>query len=173
MQMPLSLHLELWSRAPRKVVSQSPYAALLVSMHGHALYARRDTTEPNPEESKAIRAFLEDQEAFQRDVLDHLGESAERARVNQKLVWALDFLSLALFMRDWIPDDVPSPQGDLTVEPADHGLKVDPWPFRGDRVDVRCYGRFIDGPFETEPAMHEALAAAEWQQLNFALTPRA
>jgi hypothetical protein len=173
MQMPLSLHLELWSRAPRKVVSQSPYAALLVSMHGHALYARRDTTEPNPEESKAIRAFLEDQEAFQRDVLDHLGESAERARVNQKLVWALDFLSLALFMRDWIPDDVPSPDGDLHVAPAPKGLTVDPWPFRPDRVNVRCYGRLIDGPFESEPAMHDALAAARWQQLNYELTPPA
>jgi hypothetical protein len=173
LQMPLPLHLELWSKAPRKVVSQSPYAALLVSMHGHALYARRDTTEPNAEDSRAVRAFLADQEAFQIDVLEHLGESAERAQRNQKLVWALDFLSLALFMRDWIPGDVPSPEGDLHVEPAGDGITVDPWPFRGDRVGVRCYGRMIDGPFDSEQEMQDALAAAEWQQLNYVLTPPA
>ena len=142
-------------------------------MHGHALYARRDTTEPNPEDSKAIRDFLAGQEAFQADVLDHLGESPERARRNQKLVWAIDFLSLALFMRDWIPDDVPAPDGDLHVEPAEGGLTVDPWPFRPDRVHVRCYGRELEGRFETEAAMLDALAAALWQQLNFELTPRA
>ena len=173
LQMPLSLHLELWSKAPRKVVSQSPYAALLVSMHGHALYSRRDTTEPNAEDSSAIRAFLADQETFQRDVLEHIGESAARARRNQKLVWALDFLSLALFMHDWIPDDVPSPEGDLHVEPADGGVTVAPWPFRADRVQVRCYGREIEGSFDSERAMHDALAAARWQQLNFELTPGA
>ena len=174
LRMPLSLHLELWSAAPRKVVSQSPYAALLVSMHGHALYARRDNTEPNPEDSDAIVRFLAEQEAFQQDVLEHLGESAERTRRNQELVWALDFLSLALFMRDWIPDDVPSPDGELRVEPAPHGLTVDPWPFREpDGVHVRCYGREIEGPFKSERAMHAALAAARWQQLNFRLTPPA
>ena len=42
MEMPLPTHLDLWSKAPDKVLTQSPYAALLVSMHGHALYARRD-----------------------------------------------------------------------------------------------------------------------------------
>ena len=173
LEMPLATHLELWSRAPHKVVSQSPYAALLVSMHGHALYARRDTTEPNAEDAQPVRDFLAEQEAFQRDVLEHLGEDAERARRNQKLVWALDFLSLALFMREWIPDDVPSPEGDLRVEPAGHGLTVDPWPFRGDRVQVRCYGRELDGRIDTEAAMHEALAAARWQQLNFELRPPA
>ena len=173
LQMPLSTHLGLWSRAPRKVVAQSPYAALLVSMHGHALYARRDTTEPNAEDSRAVREFLTEQEAFQRDVLEHLGEDAGRARRNQKLVWALDFLSLALFMRDWIPGDVPSPDGDLHVEPAGNGISVAPWPFRAGTVRVRCYGRELKERFQSEAALHEALAAAHWQQLNFALTPPA
>lgn len=173
LQMPLKTHLGLWAAAPHKVVSQSPYAALLVSMHGHALYARRDTTEPDAEDSRMVREFLAGQESFQRDVLEHLGEDGERARRNQKLVWALDFLSLALFMREWIPDDVPSPDGDLHVEPAEHGLTVDPWPFRGETVHVRCYGRRLEGRFDTERALHDALAAARWEQLNYELRPRA
>ena len=172
LQMPLDTHLELWRNAPGKVISQSPYAALLVSMHGHALYARRDTTEPNTDESKAVRRFVEEQEAFQRDLLDQLGEDPERARRNQRLVWALDFLSLALFMREWIPDDVPWAEGrTLHVEPTDQGLSVDPWPFRTDTAPVRCYGRRLTGTYDDEAALHAALDAAPYLQLNYVLTP--
>ena len=42
MEMPLTEHLGLWSAAPRRLLTQSRYAALLVSMHGARLYARRD-----------------------------------------------------------------------------------------------------------------------------------
>lgn len=173
LKMPLSEHLDLWSRAPRKVVSQSPYAALLVSMHGHALYARRDTTEPNADESRAVRDFLAEQEALQRDLLEHLDEDPERARRNQRLVWALDFLSLALFMREWIPDDVPTPDGELHVAPAPRGLTVDPWPFQTPTVGVRCYARKLRGRHETEAALHEALARSPWVTLDFELAPPA
>jgi hypothetical protein len=174
MQMPLATHLELWSAAPDKVISQSPYAALLVSMHGHALYARRDTTEPDTDDSRAVRRFVAEQEAYQKDLLEHLDEDPARARRNQKLVWALDFLSLAMFMRDWIPDDVPHAEGEtLHVEPAEHGLTVDPWPFRSDRVHVRCYGRELTQRYESEAELHAALARAPWIELNYALTPAA
>ena len=40
MEMPLAVHLALWSAAPHKLVTQSRYAAMLVSMHGTALYER-------------------------------------------------------------------------------------------------------------------------------------
>src|SRR3954447_22442390 len=107
MDMPLATHLELWSQAPDKVLTQSPYAALLVSMHGHALYARRDTLEPGSDDSKAVEDFVKQQEAYQRDLLTAMDEDPDRARRNQVLVWALDFLSLAPLM-GWIPDTVPA-----------------------------------------------------------------
>lgn len=172
MQMPLRTHLDLWTAAPRKVLSQSPYAALLVSMHGHALYARRDTTEPNTDESRAVRRFVQEQEALQGELLAQLGEDPQRARRNQKLVWALDFLSLALFMRDWVPDDVPVAEGrTLRVSPTGDGLGVAPWPFRTETATVRCYGRVLPGRYRSEAALHEALDAAPWRELNYVLTP--
>src|SRR3954453_676104 len=70
MGMPLGTHLELWSKAPSKVLTQSPYAALVVSMHGRALYAREDTLEPDTDSSKAVHRFVEEQEAFQRDLME-------------------------------------------------------------------------------------------------------
>jgi hypothetical protein len=163
MEMPLHTHLELWSKAPHKVLSQSPYAALLVSMHGHALYARRDTLEPDTDDSKAVRRFVERQEAFQRDLLAHLAEDPERARRNQKLVWALDFMSLAPIM-GWFPDDVPGPDGtSIRVAPqGDMAFTADPWPFADPDFSVRYQGRRLDRPAESEPELHAALAAAPW-----------
>src|SRR5437763_3900256 len=42
MEMPLEVHVELWGAAPRRLLTQCRYAALLVSMHGTRLYERRD-----------------------------------------------------------------------------------------------------------------------------------
>jgi len=168
MDMPLGLHLRLWSAAPRKVLTQSPYAALLVSMHGHALYARRDTLEPDAGDSEAVGRFVAEQEAFQRDLLANLGEDPERARRNQVLVWALDFLSLAPIM-GWVPDTLEAPtrpgqpHAELRVEAAaDLRLTVDPWPFDRDELTIRYAGRRLDRPYETAEEMHAALAAAPW-----------
>ena len=42
MELTLDEHLDIWHSAAPLVLSQSRYAALLVSMHGTALYERRD-----------------------------------------------------------------------------------------------------------------------------------
>jgi hypothetical protein len=168
MDMPLQTHLELWSKAPRKVLTQSPYAALLVSMHGHALYARRDTLEPDAEESQAVRRFVAEQEAFQQDILDHLDDGREHVRRNQRLVWALDFLSLAPIM-GWVPDTVPAPtrdgEPDAELEVQQAGaleFSVDPWPFHERRLTVRYQGRRLDRPARDQGELDAALAAAPW-----------
>jgi hypothetical protein len=168
MSMPLLTHLGLWSKAPDKVLTQSPYAALLVSMHGHALYARRDTLEPGTDESDAVKRFVDEQEAYQRRLLENLGEDPDDARRNQLLVWAFDFLSLAPLM-GWIPDTVPAPtrpgepDAELSVEPAGPlALTVHPWPFGRDELTIRYQGRRLDRTFEDAGELHAALAVAPW-----------
>jgi hypothetical protein len=164
MEMPLETHLELWSRAPYKVLTQSPYAALLVSMHGHALYARRPQTDP-------IARFVAEQEALQEDILGKLAEDPARARRNQKLVWALDFLSLAPIMR-WVPESVPSPEGPLAVaERAPLELTVDPWPFAAGELTLDYPGRRLEGRFETQDDLRAALGAARWVTVSAKLRP--
>ena len=177
MRMPRATHLELWSAAPRKALSQSPYAALLVSMHGHALYGRNDTLEDDPEESDAIRRYVEEQEDFQRGLLERMGEDPARARHNQQLVWALDFLSLALLL-GWAPDSVKAPTRrgeplrEITIAPVGDGFTVDPWPFREPAVRVRTSGRRLEGRFDDESRLHAALAAAPWITLSYELARR-
>jgi Protein of unknown function (DUF3891) len=172
MEMPLLEHLGLWSAAPSKVLTQSPYAALIVSMHGRALYDRRDTMEPGTDESRAVARFVEEQTRFQQDLIANLGEPQERADRNQVLVWALDFLSLAPLL-GWIPDTVPvpkrlgEPDAELEVKPAGPlALTVDPWPFGEDELRIRYQGRRLEGRYETDTELHAALREAPWTTIT-------
>lgn len=175
MAMPLETHIRLWREAPRKALTQSPYAALVISMHGAALYAKRDTKEPDPERSELVRSFLAEQEAFQRDLLEKLDEDPERARRNQRLVWALDFLSLALLVQ-WEFDEVRAPttpgrpDRDVKIAPESDGARtVRPWPFDERSIRVRCDGRRLTEKSRDDTELHERLAAAPWVTLEFEL----
>ncbi len=129
--LPLPEKLALWSGAARKMLSQSRYAALLVSMHGSALYERFPPKDP--EDKRMVERFLDEQRAFQ----DRLSEGldAHQLRRNQKLVFAWDYISLALCL-DWAPaevKDVPTADGSpVTLELSEDG-ELDPWPFRHER----------------------------------------
>src|SRR5437763_10480622 len=65
LEMPLEVHLGLWDAAPRRLLVQSRYAALLVSMHGSRLYRRRNLDELEAAQAEAVRSYLERQRAFQ------------------------------------------------------------------------------------------------------------
>ena len=167
MEMPLDVHLGLWRRAPELALVQDRYAALLVSMHGCALYEMRDLEQMAPGDAAKVRAYLADQRAFQERLRASLGAGEEEVRRNQRLLWAWDFLSLAVCL-DWAPaavDRIPlaGSEARLSLAPAGDGrLTVDPWPFREHAVELRCDARLLEGRFDEEPAMRAALDAAPW-----------
>ena len=166
-EMPRAIHLALWSAAPHRLVAQSPYAALLVSMHGTALYEAR-----GGEPTAPVAEYLESQRAFQESVISQLELDREEVRRNQRLVWTWDSLSLALCLR-WAPFDlgeVPGAAGPLNVRLGQDGT-LDPWPFGAAAVEVRCQGRRLEGRFSDEEEMRAALRAAPLQMLSFALRP--
>jgi Protein of unknown function (DUF3891) len=148
MELELEDHLEIWWRAAPIVLQQSRYAALLVSMHGTALYARRDL------DDERVSAFLAGQAELQAGLLETLRADPRTARFatdeivrrNQQLVWRWDSLSLGLLL-GW-------------------DLELDPWPFRDDPLSVRCEGRRLTGRFDDEEAMRHALADAPWVTLD-------
>jgi hypothetical protein len=177
MEMPLDVHMGLWAQAAGKLVAQSRYAALLVSMHGAALYEMRDLDRMPDDDAAAVRAFLADRRDEQERLLAALGgEPRDRVRRNQRLVWTWDYLSLALCL-DWAPATarrVPAAEGEVDVELAPAGagrVALDPWPFREARVAVRCEGRRLTGTFADEGSMREALAAAPWVAVERELVP--
>jgi hypothetical protein len=170
MELPLDEHLEIWWSAAPLVLAQSPYAALLVSMHGTALYERRDAGRLPTADAERVREFLAGQRELQRGLIAALGADPALVRRNQRLVWTWDSLSLGVLL-GWAPFEltrVPTADGETGIAVADGTL--DPWPFAADEVTVRCDGRRLAGPYDDEEAMRAALAAAPWEAVTVRLT---
>jgi hypothetical protein len=162
MELTLDEHLEIWWSAAPLVEAQSPYAALLVSLHGTALYERRNLARLAPADVERVQAFLAGQRELQDRLRAALGADPDAVRRHQRLVWAWDSLSLGLLL-GWEPFTlaaVPTADGETDVEVR--GDRLDPWPFAAPTVTVRYDGRRLGGPYSDEAAMRQALAAAPW-----------
>jgi Protein of unknown function (DUF3891) len=185
MEMPLDVHLDLWTEGPRSLVSQSRYAALLVSMHGWRLYARRNLAQAPADEAAAIRTFLEGELAFQRDLIASLRADPAGAAPaaedlverNSLLIWTWDYVSLAVCL-DWAP--VTAKESPTAGEPVDLELtpgsrpgsvRVSPWPFAARELSVRCEGRRLPRAFPDEDEMRRAFTRAPWETLEVRLEP--
>jgi Protein of unknown function (DUF3891) len=159
MEMPVQTHMRLWTQAPHRMRPQSRFAAVLVSMHGTALYEMRNLDRMSDDEAAAVRGYLRDQRALQERWSE--GLDREALRRGQRLVWILDFLSLGLCLR-WERRSVEG----VTLREG----TIEPWPFRDDDVTVRTEGRRLEGRFDDEDEMRAALDAAPWVELRFELT---
>ena len=179
MEMALEDHLRLWSAAPSKLVSQSRYAALLISMHGCALYERRDLARMAASEVDAVRDYLARERVRQHHLAGLLGADRGELSRNQRLVFAWDGLSLALCLgwSDHVAVNVPA-VGDAGVDVvlapvagnAPAHFTADPWPFAVPEVHVRCEARRLASRYATERDLRAALEHAPAVALTFALT---
>jgi hypothetical protein len=183
MQLGRSEHVAIWRDAARRLLAQSRYAALLVSLHGTTLYDRIDPDAHEPEVAAAIRDYRAEQRALQASLA--VGLDAEEVDRNRRLLRTWDRLSLALCQPDLsiVLDDVPAAEGaatirlapgevsggaardDRAVAPATEtvGVALDPWPFAAPRVVVGCEGRRLGGA--------GTLAGAAWVPLRWELSP--
>jgi uncharacterized protein DUF3891 len=172
MELTIDEHLAMWSSAAALVAPQSRYAALLVSLHGTALYERRDLTRLPPEDAERVRAFLAGENVLQHQLRASLHADGAQVHRNQRLVWTWDSLSLGLLL-GWAPyeiERVPAADGELTLALRDDTLH--PWPFRTAKVTLRCEGRRLAERFSDEDAMRAALDAAPWETIEIALSER-
>jgi hypothetical protein len=172
-EMPLETHLELWTAGPRRLLSQSRYAALLVSMHGSRLYERRDLTTLSEADAAAVRSYLAHQREFQGQLLATLSAVPETVARNSDLIWTWDFLSLALCL-GWPPTtahDVPTADGaqEVRITAKNNRFCLDPWPFTAPSLTVRCEARRLPARFDSEAAMLDGLARASWETVEFDL----
>ena len=181
LEMPTDVHLGLWDAAPKRLLVQSRYAALLVSMHGSRLYRRRNLDELEPAQADAVRSYLERQRLFQDGLIASLAREPLSAswvqepelKRNSQLVWIWDFLSLAVCL-DWAPRSarhVPKHDGEVDIElergPRAGTLALDPWPFRAGVVAVRCEGRRLERKYGTDAELHAALAQGPGEIAEF------
>jgi hypothetical protein len=186
--LPRQLHVEMWSKAALLALPQGRYPALLVSLHGTGLYEKfYDATKETPENAQVVQSYLENEYAFQRELLAGLradpyyGAYATEEVVarNRRLVGVWDSFSLAIcFGREQIQplQNVPTATGSttltITVRNGDPTqLVITPWPFRDERVTVVYEGRYLRETFVSEEAMRKALRSAPWVSLKTVLAP--
>jgi uncharacterized protein DUF3891 len=180
LEMPTEVHLELWTRAPRLALVQGRYAALLVSLHGTLLYEYRDWSRAPEETRRAVEAYREDQRELQDELVRSLAADPRYAPYvepetldhNRRLVAAWDAISLMLCMRR-LPYTIERPERMELSEAGSGGARarLDPWPFGGESLSVRCEGRRLEDRFRTDDELREALAVAPWQTLEIELVP--
>ena len=175
-ELPLDTHLRIWTDGPRRLLSQSRYAALLVSLHGWRLYELRDLSRLSPRDAAAVRAFLDEQRAFQTELLRAAETDPDQLERNSLLIWTWDYLSLALCLgwNDGTARAAPTANGqvDVEVRRGEAGVAhLDPGPFSLDGVQLRAEGRRLHGPFASEGEMRQALTRAPWETLELRLEP--
>jgi len=166
---PAQPRLELWRGVAHDLVAQSPYAALLVSLHATNIHTRYAERERWP------TGFLAEQRADQDRLLDRLGGedvSREQAERDADLLFCLDALSLTL-CHGWPARDLP-PFDDTTIrlEPVgEWEATLDPWPLRVEKLSVAVHARRFTQRFVDEGALHAALDAARYHRLGWRLRP--
>jgi hypothetical protein len=142
-------HLALWTAAPAKVMTQSRYAALLVSLHGTGLYERFPPKTGDPEIARAVEDYLTGQRELQRELAAEVGATDEELARNQALLALWDGISLALCQAR-LPYAAAGfrlarRDGDGDGEPE--AFTLDPWPFGDrDRLDVQVEARRLADP---------------------------
>jgi hypothetical protein len=178
-QMDRQTHLALWTAAPGRVLTQSRYAALLVSLHGTGLYERFPPLTDDPEVARAVQEYLDGQRALQAALAADVGAEPDELARNQALLAAWDDLSLALCRDERGPHAVPGvplgADGDggervaLTLTRDGEAFVLDPWPFAEPRLEVRAEGRRLAGPSPDAAALHAALDRAPVLTVRMAL----
>jgi len=185
----VSEHLEIWRPAPERMLSVSAHAALVVSLHGASLSELRLRGAEDGRE--ALERHVADERRRQAELRALLGLSEEDTDRTRRLMWTWDGLSLAL-CNGWDPftaRDVPGAGGLVDVElrrtapgaiaadekgeRAEGTFALDPWPFTGSRLEVRCEARPLGGVFDDEALMQRALEQAAPVRLTFELRPAA
>lgn len=185
-------HLALWHDAGPLMLTQSRYAALLVSRHGAWIFSRYERQPDDPTERAAVAAYLRRERAFQTRIRASLGgdpEYGEAVRLptflrSHALFTIWDRIAVhacyGMPVPEWgVPavyrwERVPTEGGmtDLTIaHVAPDRWTLDPWPFAPEELRLRGEGRLLRGRFADRAAMLAALAAAPWVRWGGVLTP--
>lgn len=180
--LPRKAHTALWSAGVETAAaSYGPHVALLVSLHGLAIYALTPDEKRTPEDLAAVQRFRAEQETMQARLRPQVAASDSDIVDQRAILLALDLMSLVICgamgrdPRRTTPVPLAAGTTRLTLAFPNDGwerLTVDPWPFRHARVTVGCLARRLPPDrFPDETSMRAALASVPVQTLTTTLSP--
>jgi hypothetical protein len=161
----------IWHDAPDRVLAQSPWAALLVSLHGTNIHTRYVSVDHLPQDdADIVRGYLADQRALQDRLITLAGTTRAAAERQAELLFALDALSLSL-CHGWPERELPAVDGVVIryVPDGDGTATLDPWPFAAPVVTVTLGARTLTERFTDERAMQAALTDTPLEQRAYTL----
>ncbi|MGI8727420.1 MAG: DUF3891 family protein [Solirubrobacterales bacterium] len=190
MTMPLEEHVRCWRRGPSLVVDEDPYAAILVSLHGTTLMARKHAS--GEAERELVADYLETQEELRAGLRDQLSSDPHLATYlepdpierGRRLLALWDAMSLGVCLPRLPQRLTDTPAGEPPVVLAmgyhgsgggergaedPHAVTVDPWPFDTDEVHLWAEGRRLQGRFAEAEPMRAALREAPRERLTIVL----
>ena len=183
MEMPASQHLEIWKKSVKEVLMYNRYAGLLVSMHFTWLCESQPSKAK--EDQLLEKKFRNEQEELQTSIITSLENDYYYEAVsgdetiirNRELVSIWDWMSLLFcmgFEEERVIENVPTVHGvtHIRLRPENDQstrISVDPWPFAGRTVQIRCEGRHLIKSQYDEQELRDALLAASPMTLTFDL----
>lgn len=163
----------IWHDAPERVLAQSPWAALLVSLHGTNIHTRYVSVDHLPaEDADIVRGYLADQRALQDRLIAIAGTTRAAAERQAELLFALDALSLSL-CHGWPERELPAVDGVVIryLPSGEREALLDPWPFAEPQVRATLGARTLTERFTDEEPMQAALANAPSEHRSYTLRP--
>jgi len=171
LEAPFGERTAIWAEAPGRMLAQSPYAALLVSLHGTNIHTRYvDPSFLADDDAALVRGYLEAQRELQDRLIALLGVERAQAERQAELLFCVDALSLRL-CHGWPEGEQPPVDGvAVRYAPVGEGVAtLDPWPLGVDEVTVGVDARTLTQRFEDEAALHAGLAGARPERRRFTL----
>lgn len=159
--------IAIWTESIRFCALRSPLAGYLVSSHFSSL-AESGARGAPPDDLRCLQDFLECEKNRQAEISPRLSERAVRWKDSAVLLLrTCDTLSLlACRAPEIMPPGGkvhPLMRSGLYVKALEEDvLEIRPWPFNGERLEVKCPGMDIAGvSFSGDRALEEAVAAAD------------
>ena len=159
--------LALWRNVAARLDAQSPYAAVLVSLHGTNVHTRYGAID-----DERLGPLLDGLRAEQDALLVRLPQDRAQAEADADVVFALDQLSLVV-CHGWDGRTLPPVRGTtVTIAPlGDEAWSLNPWPLRVGAARLEVPVRRLRERFDDDAALHAALARAPFRRLAIELRP--